>query len=455
MNKRSSLTINIAVWFGLSLLFTVTIVACIISASLYTHFNTLDKEKLQAIANTAQDLIKEQTLSNSYSTLNTIIKNKQNISLFIYNKKDELLFKDERSHLLLSPTQWKLNIINNWSQNENQYRGIRISGGSNTLSPIFISVVMNKEVHQQFLNKMYTLLFSIFMVTAISLSIGGYYIAWRALKPLRNLGITLTQINASSLSTRLNDQAAHQELAPLVHAFNEMIARIESSFSQLSFFSSHLAHELRTPLSAIILQNQVLLQNERDKKTYQDALRSNLEELEFLSKTVTDILLLTQAQNNQLPFKVEIIELKSLAEKVIEYYQLLAEEKDVRFTVIGDCIVHHDSAHLRRIIGNLLSNATRHADPDSEITIVIIPNEELVTFSVTNQGKSININEQHLIYQHQYRSPASSNINSTEVNIGVGLNICQTIIKAMGGKITLYSKNRETTFTVSLPIEYG
>ncbi len=454
MNKRSSLTINIAVWFGLSLLFTVTIVACIISASLYSHFNALDKEKLHAIANTAQDLIKEQTISNSYSTLNTIIKNEQNISLFIYNKKGALLFQDAQSHLLLSPAQWKLDVINNWSQNKNQYRGIKISSDNNISTPVFISVVMNKEVHQQFLNKMYTLLFSIFTITAISLSVGGYYIAWRALKPLRNLGVTLTQINASSLSTRLNAKITHQELAPLVNAFNEMLARIESSFSQLSFFSTHLAHELRTPLSAIILQNQVLLQNERDKKTYQDALRSNLEELEFLSKTVTDILLLTKAQSNQLPFKIEVIELKHLVEKVSEYYQLLAEEKGVKFTIIGDCIVHHDSAHLRRIIGNLLSNATRHADPDSEITIVIIPNKELVTFSVTNQGKSININEQHLIYQHQYRSPASSNINSTEVNIGVGLNICQTIIKAMGGKITLYSKNRETTFTVTLPIEY-
>jgi two-component system heavy metal sensor histidine kinase CusS len=84
----------------------------------------------------------------------------------------------------------------------------------------------------------------------------------------------------------------------LADTLNQMLARLEDSFQRLSDFSSDIAHELRTPVSNLLTQTQVMLSRARSIDEYQDVLASNAEELERMAKMIADMLFLAKADND-------------------------------------------------------------------------------------------------------------------------------------------------------------
>ncbi|WP_460992140.1 histidine kinase dimerization/phospho-acceptor domain-containing protein, partial [Staphylococcus aureus] len=80
------------------------------------------------------------------------------------------------------------------------------------------------------------------------------------------------------------------ELAELAQSFNAMLGRLDDAFQRLSAFSADIAHELRTPLSNLLTQTQVILTQPRVLEDYREALHSNLEELQWMAQLVNDML---------------------------------------------------------------------------------------------------------------------------------------------------------------------
>ena len=116
----------------------------------------------------------------------------------------------------------------------------------------------------------------------------------------------------------------------LIARLNQMMARLEEGFLQLSRFSEDLAHEMRTPLNNLIGQSQQCLSRERQTEDYEALLLSNLEEHERLSRMINSMLFLARAEHGADPPAMEPVSVTATIDKLLDYFSDMAEEQAVQ-----------------------------------------------------------------------------------------------------------------------------
>ena len=236
----------------------------------------------------------------------------------------------------------------------------------------------------------------------------GWFVVRRGLLPLLAIKRQAAEITANRLHTRLPVEAIPRELADLADTLNGMLSRLEESFQRLSDFSSDLAHELRTPVSNLLTQTQVTLSKARSAEDYRDILASNAEEFERLSRTISDMLFLAKADNNQIIPNREAIDLAEEIGDLLEYYDVLAEEKSIDLSFSGAGQILGDRLMLRRAISNLLSNALRHTPNDGVVTVQIEERDDGLThIAVENTGNEIPAEHLPRLFDRFYRVDSS------------------------------------------------
>jgi two-component system heavy metal sensor histidine kinase CusS len=277
----------------------------------------------------------------------------------------------------------------------------------------------------------------------------GWAAVRSVLAPLRAMRDQAKDVTALQLSQRLAVDAVPYEMAQLAQSLNEMLERLEIAFRRLSDFSSDIAHELRTPLSNLLTQTQVALSRARSADEYRGILESNAEELEHMARMIADMLLLAKAENEFLVPNRELVNLPEEVQTLFDYYEALADEKHIQLRRFGVGKVSADRLMLRRAIGNLLSNAVRHANPNTSININIDVLDEGVSIAVENIGETIAPEYQERIFDRFFRVDPSRQ-RSTE-GTGLGLAIAKSVVVAHGGTIKVRSAGGVTAFTVLLP----
>ena len=272
----------------------------------------------------------------------------------------------------------------------------------------------------------------------------------RGLAPLRTMRTQAQAVTALQLSQRLPVQTIPRELAELAQSLNDMLARLEDAFKRLSDFSSDIAHELRTPVSNLLTQTQVTLSRARSADDYQRILESNEEEFERMARMVSDMLLLAKADNGLALPQREQLNMAVEVRALFDYFDALAEEKSLTLTLQGDCEIWADRLMLRRALANLLSNALRHADSASTLSVSLQTLETGVQISVSNQGDGIAPEHLERVFDRFYRVDPARQRSSD--GTGLGLAITQSIVAAHGGSIRATSFGGLTTFTIHLPL---
>ena len=123
---------------------------------------------------------------------------------------------------------------------------------------------------------------------------------------------------------------APAELRELTGAFNAMLDRLEDGVKRLSGFAADLAHDLRTPVNALMVKTQVALSRPRSADDYRALLESNIDEYERLARLIESTLFLARADNAQLAVRIEPVNVRATLDKVAEYFSGVAEEAGVR-----------------------------------------------------------------------------------------------------------------------------
>lgn len=241
-----------------------------------------------------------------------------------------------------------------------------------------------------------------------------------------------------------------RELELLVTSFNAMLARLEESFSRLSNFSADIAHELRTPISNLRTHTEVILTKKRAPEIYEENLYSNLEDLNRLSSIIDGMLFLAKSDNGLVLPAKEKVELRSVVEKLLEYYQLLADDTGLKLKVIGYGEVRGERTMLDRMVSNLLSNAIRYTPSGGTISVNIEPSGSMVNLSVQNPGQEIAAEHLPRLFDRFYRVDPARRGSSTN-NAGLGLAIVKSLVDAHDGTVECVSVDGRTTFTISLP----
>lgn len=281
-------------------------------------------------------------------------------------------------------------------------------------------------------------------------ALGAWLIARTGLAPLRRFHRLAASIGAQSLSQRVSTSGLPTELAELATEFNNMLERIDVGYRRLQEFSGDLAHEMRTPVATLLGRSQVALSHTRTVADLQEVLEGNIDELERLSRLISDMLFIARADHNENPLQRDHMELAQEAQRVADYLSLVAEERGVTVEVTGTAVVMADRLLVERAITNLVSNAIRHAFADSIVRVVIAAEGGTATLAVTNQGEGIAPAHLERIFDRFYR------IDSARARLdggnGLGLAIVRSIMSAHGGLVTAHSQpGRETTFTLTFP----
>jgi len=311
-----------------------------------------------------------------------------------------------------------------------------------------VVLAVNTLHHDHFMASFRALMW-VYVAVAILLSgLLGWWVTRRGLRPLLPIIAKASHINAAQLNDRIPTKDVPVELEPLARTLNQMLERLEHDFARLSGFSSDLAHEIRTPLSNMLIQSQVTLSKNRSVDQYQETLLSMVEELERLASTVSDMLYLAKTENHlEIPNQSSVA-LEAEALELLTFYELLAEEKFVTLKVTGEGTVMGDRLMIRRAISNLLSNAIRHAEAHTHIGIEIDHTAQVTTLSVANVGETIPLPIQPRIFDRFFRSDQARTHPGLE-GAGLGLAITQAIMQAHGGTISVSSAQGHTVFTLS------
>ncbi len=278
----------------------------------------------------------------------------------------------------------------------------------------------------------------------------GRVLASRILKPVRKISFAANAISDEDLSKRVEKENYYEEMDSLIDAFNNMIDRLEKSFSHIQNFSSHIAHELKTPLTIMRGETEVALMGKRSNEDYKQALNIVLNEITKMLKIIEDLLFLTKMDHQPGVLKFERLNFLEYFQEIYEQSRLLAVSKEIRVALDvlpgSRVFVKADPLHLRRLFFNLLDNAIKYSPAQSRIHIRVTHSGDRVAVSIEDQGAGIPPDEIGRIFERFYTA------NHHQSGSGLGLSIAQSIANAHGGHIEVKSRpDHGSTFTVTLP----
>lgn len=302
--------------------------------------------------------------------------------------------------------------------------------------------------HQTYMRDFLQTLWLFVACAAAGMALLGWALVRRGLAPLHAMRAQAQVVTAQQLSHRLPVHSMPIELAQLAQSLNDMLARLEIAFARLSDFSSDIAHELRTPVSNLMTQTQVVLSHPRDTAEYKTTLESNAEELDRMARMIADMLLLAKSDNGLVLPNREAVDLADETRALFDYYDALAADKGLQLGLIGSAQVQADRLMLRRAIGNLLSNAVRHATSSSCILVTLADTPDAVTLSIENTGDLIPPEYLTRIFDRFFRADSARQRSD---GTGLGLAIAKSIVTAHSGTIGVTSSESVTRFTIKLP----
>jgi two-component system, OmpR family, heavy metal sensor histidine kinase CusS len=458
--SRLSLTMRLTLLFAAASSIVLLTLGWLIGGSIERHFEQQDRDALAGKLMLAQHVIQRVTsaedLARLPAQLRDAIVGHHDLAIQVLGPQKEILLA---SPDIGFPRDWLTDIgrapgtqLFVWSHDGHSYRGLAASfpTGVTAWPPLAVAVAVNIEHHEAFMTVFMQTLWLFVAGAAVATGLLGWFAASRGLAPLRAMRERAASVTAQKLDQRLPVEAVPAELADLAASLNQMLARLEDAFRRLSDFSSDIAHELRSPVSNLMTQTQVSLSRPRDAASYRDILESNAEEFERLARMISDMLFLAKAENGLEMTNQERVDLAREVRELFDFYEALAEEKNIRLRLVGQGAVQGDRLMLRRALSNLLSNALRYTPAGGMITVTIAPEANQTVVSVENSG--VTIAPQHLarLFERFYRADPSRQ-HATGEGTGLGLAITQAIARAHRGQVSASSAAGHTCFSIQLP----
>lgn len=267
----------------------------------------------------------------------------------------------------------------------------------------------------------------------------------RGLAPLSEFRKIVAMTSSQDRSHRLSTAQMPQEFSELAQGINFMLHRLDGDIQHLSQFSDDLAYELRTPLTSLMSKAQAALSEERTADEYKALLGSCTEELARVVAIISDMLLIAQVNhpNGHIPF--EPISLEDEAQKVIDLFSLVAEDKSITLNLVGNGKISGDRSLIRRALSNLLSNAILHCPDGNTIPIIIENHAAQVSLFVGYPGAGIEARHLPHVFDRFYRIHTRE--GDEDSGTGLGLAIVRSImsfhhgaaeVQSMPGSMTVF-----------------
>jgi two-component system, OmpR family, sensor kinase len=293
--------------------------------------------------------------------------------------------------------------------------------------------------------------------TLLLAAVGGYWLASRALRPVRAIARTAQEIGASDLSRRLRLRG-RDELGQLANTFDGMLDRLEAAFARQRQFTSDASHELRTPLTIVNLEIAHALNGPRTAAEYLQTLTTIQAENEHMTRLVNDLLTLARADAGRAALQHEALDLSDLALEVVERLAPLARQHELVLSAgaLPELPVTGDRLYLTQMLTNIVENAIKYtAGFGSQVSIETgsRPGQggPRGWVRVTDTGPGIAAAHLPHLFDRFYRVDQARSQNHD--GSGLGLAIVQWVAQAHGGEAIVQSTpGQGATFEVRLPL---
>ncbi|HEX3817489.1 MAG TPA: heavy metal sensor histidine kinase [Chthoniobacterales bacterium] len=314
--------------------------------------------------------------------------------------------------------------------------------------PYIMQVAQDRTTDEDF-ERRFDFLVAAVVVIGIFASAGlAVTVTRRGLRPLASMTRSLRRVAPERLHERVPPNEWPRELQPVAIAFDEMLDRLEDSFTRLSQFSADLAHELRTPLANIRGEAEVALTRPRSPNEYQAVIESSIAECERLSAIIDNLLFLARAEAAEGQVRRTLFDARAAADKMIAYYEEVAEERKLHLTCTGVAEVFADSVLFARTVSNLLDNALRFTPDGGAIEIEVSSENGAAKLVVRDDGAGIAPEHLPHVFDRFYRVDSSRSSEGT----GLGLALVKSIAELHGGSVAITSEvDRGTSVTVRFP----
>ena len=311
-----------------------------------------------------------------------------------------------------------------------------------------IQVAQDRTTDEEF-EQRFDFLVTAVVVIGIFASAGlAITVTRRGLRPLASMTRSLKRVAPDRLHERVPPNEWPRELQPVAIAFDEMLDRLEDSFTRLSQFSADLAHELRTPLANIRGEAEVALTRPRSPNEYQAVIESSIAECERLAAIIDNLLFLARAEAAEGQVHRTLFDARAAVEKMIAYYEEVAEERKLRLSCAGTAEVFADPLLFTRTVSNLIDNALRFTPDGGAIEIEVSNENGAAKLVVRDNGAGIATEHLPHVFDRFYRVDSSRSSEGT----GLGLALVKSIAELHGGSVAIASEvDSGTSVTVRFP----
>ncbi len=289
------------------------------------------------------------------------------------------------------------------------------------------------------------------LVALLVLGLGGYFFSKRALEPVRRMNEKALRISATNMDLRLDTGPYRDELSELADTFNGMLNRLEQSFDAQKHFVHNVAHELRTPLAAIIAELELALHSERNTEELKSAIQLALGDARRLSRISGGLLDLAKASYDPSQITFETLRIDEL---MMEAVGALKQANPDYHIDLGFSEAHDPDANLqlkanayllRVAFANVMDNACKFS-PDKTCEVRIEAQKNRIEMAFSDRGPGIPEEDLAQLFEAFFRGENRDKARGS----GIGLSLTKRIIDLHEGHIRVSSEKGGTTMRIDL-----
>ena len=304
-----------------------------------------------------------------------------------------------------------------------------------------------RQVHFHFL----------FFLIAVPLTLllsraAAYYISKLSFKPITRMIDTAKQISAKDLHKRIEVSEAKDEIRELGETLNGMIERLESSFESQKRFIADASHEIKTPLTIIHANLELIQEKISDQKTIYE-IDQIIKEVDRLNNLSNSLLKLAKLEAGNVLLNIKLIRLDEIILEVVQAFQKISSEKQLSWNLQVDepIEITADEELLKSVFTNVIDNAVKYSFPNTTVQISIKKLKTEIIVKIVDKGVIIDQEEIDHIFKRFYRS---NEIRGQIQGSGLGLSIAESIIELHKGIMILRNrKDKQTEVEITLPIK--
>lgn len=298
------------------------------------------------------------------------------------------------------------------------------------------------------LNGLLKIMVVVFIAISAIVLLLSRWIAEKMLKPLKKFMDDVKQVGSQNLGFRVAENQTKDEINLIAQSFNHLMEELEQAFILQKTFIANASHELRTPITRMMMAAELSLSKNRDAEAYQQVIRSVLEDTEKMDHMITGLLALAKMDLDLINSQLSVIQLDTLLLKIQSEWS----KQNLELEVLQESdpavnpLILANATLLQIALDNVISNAFKFSN-NQKVSCHLIKRDNHLLIHISDQGKGVAVQQREEIFRPFYTLAEEAG----QKGEGMGLYMAQKIIALFKGKIEVAADTSTCTFTITLP----